>query len=149
MKLVVSTPFAVVIDADDVTHVRAEDSTGSFGLLQGHADFITALDVSVLSWHKADGAEHYVALRGGMLEVRGGDSVAVATSEAVPGDDLHRLESEALERFRRRADDERAARVDAERLHVAAIRQIIRLLRPQPVPSMLGRTAPNRREIEP
>ncbi len=148
MKLVVTTPLAVIIEVDDVAHVRAEDATGSFGLLRGHADFITALDVSVLSWHRADGAEHYVALRGGMLEMRGGDSVAVATPEAVPGDDLHQLESETLVRFRTRRDDERAARIDAERLHVAAVRQIIRLLRPEPTHSMLGRTGPSGAEIE-
>ncbi len=149
MKLLVTTPLAVVIEEDGVTHVRAEDATGSFGLLEGHADFMTALEISVLSWHKADGAEHYVAVRGGLLEIRGGHSVAVATPEALAGEDLQRLESEALARFRRRLEAERAARVDSERLHLAAIRQIIQLLRPERAGSSLGRAAAARGRIEP
>ncbi len=149
MKLVVTTPLAVVIEVDGVTHVRAEDSSGSFGLLPGHADFLTVLDVSVLSWHKADGAEHYIALRGGLLEVRGGQSVAVATADAVAGDELHLLESEALARFRRQLEEERAARIDAERLHLAAIRQIVHLLRPEQAVSAFGRAPPAHGAIEP
>ncbi len=149
MKLVVTTPLAVVVEMDGVTHVRAEDSSGSFGVLEGHADFMTVLDVSVLSWHQADGAEHYVAVRGGMLEVRGGHSVAVATPEAVTGDDLRLLESEALARFRQRLDEERAARIDAQRLHLAAIRQIVRLLRPEQGAPAPGRSVPPAGGAEP
>ena len=36
MNLIVTTPLAVVVDAGDVTHVRAEDETGAFGVLGGH-----------------------------------------------------------------------------------------------------------------
>jgi F-type H+-transporting ATPase subunit epsilon len=131
MRLIVATPLATLIETDDVVHVRAEDETGAFGVLEHHADFVTALSVCVLSWRGAPGTEHHIAVRGGMLETRGGHRVAVATPEAVPGDDLEVLESEVLRRFRERLDAERAARVDAQRLHIAAIRQIIALLRPE------------------
>jgi F-type H+-transporting ATPase subunit epsilon len=131
MRLTVATPFAIITDAGDVVHVRAEDETGAFGLLPGHADFLTALAVSVLTWRDAEGREHHVALRGGMLQVQGGDAIAVATSEAVPGDDLHRLETDVLASFRRQLGEEQAARTDAQRLYLAAIRQIVRYLRPQ------------------
>ena len=50
----------------------------------------------MVSWRDDRGAEHHVAVRGGMLEVRGGDTIAIATPEAVAGDDLHRLETEVL-----------------------------------------------------
>jgi F-type H+-transporting ATPase subunit epsilon len=131
MRVVVTTPLATVVDASDVVHVRAEDETGAFGLLEGHTSFLTVLEVSVLSWRDWRGAEHHVAVRGGMLEMRGGALVAVATSEAVAADDLHVLESEVLVRFRTQQEAEQAARVDAQRLHLAAIRQIVRLLRPE------------------
>jgi F-type H+-transporting ATPase subunit epsilon len=130
MKLTVTTPLAIVVDAADVTHLRAEDETGAFGILTGHADFLTALAVSVVSWRNGQGAEHHVAVHGGMLEVRGGGTIAIATREAVPGDDLHRLESEVLVRFRRQLAEEQAARQDAQRLYLAAIRQISHFLRP-------------------
>src|SRR6516225_5208183 len=129
MRLSVATPLAIVIEVGDVAHLRAEDDTGAFGILPGHADFLTALAVSVASWRDDRGAEHYVAVRGGMLEVRDGDTIAIATPEAVAGDDLHRLESEVLAKFRRQLVEEQSARTDAQRLYLAAIRQIARFLR--------------------
>jgi F-type H+-transporting ATPase subunit epsilon len=90
----------------------------------------------VASWRDDRGAEHHVAVRGGMLEVRDGDTIAIATPEAVPGDDLHRLESEVLDGFRRQLVDEQAARTDAQRLYLAAIRQIARFLRAEKAPTM-------------
>jgi len=141
VRLSVVTPLAVVVDIDNVAHLRAEDETGAFGILLGHADFLTALAVSVASWRDERGVEHHVAVRGGMLEVRGGNTVAIATPEAVRGDDLHRLESDVLARFRRQLTEERAARTDAERLYLAAIRQIVRFIRAERGPRMPGAPA--------
>ena len=138
MRLTVSTPLAVVVEAGDVTHVRAEDETGAFGILPNHADFLTALAVSVVSWHDARGDERHVAVRGGMLAVHGGDTIAVATPEAVAGDDLPRLRAEVLADFRRRVSEEQKARTDAQRLYLAAMRRIARLLRGQAPPVSPG-----------
>jgi len=88
------------------------------------------------SWRDDRGAEHHVAVRGGMLEVRDGSTIAIATPEAVPGDDLQRLEAEVLARFRRQLFEEQAARADARRLYLAAIRQIARFLRGGETPTM-------------
>jgi F-type H+-transporting ATPase subunit epsilon len=136
VRLTIATPLAIVIEASNVAHLRAEDDTGAFGILPGHADFLTALSVSVASWRDDRGAEHHVAVRGGMLEVSDGDAIAIATPEAVPGDDLHRLESEVLAKFRRQLDEEQAVRTDAQRLYLAAIRQIARFLRTERATAM-------------
>jgi F-type H+-transporting ATPase subunit epsilon len=64
-----------------------------------------------------------------MLEVRGGKAIDVATQEAVASDDLRHLETEVLATFRRGLEAERTARTDAQRLYLAAIRQIYRFLR--------------------
>jgi F-type H+-transporting ATPase subunit epsilon len=138
MKLTVSTPLAVALEADDVRHLRAEDATGAFGILPGHADFLTALSASVIRWRHDHGPEHYMAVRGGVLEVSGGIMIAIATPEAVAGDDLGRLEAEALARFRQQAADEQTARTDAQRLYLAALRQIIRYVRGQSASSHSG-----------
>jgi F-type H+-transporting ATPase subunit epsilon len=138
MKLLVTTPLTVVIDIDDVAHLRAEDETGAFGILPGHAHFLTALSLSVVSWRDIAGAEHYVAVRGGMLEVRGGAAISIATREAIAGDDLHRLQTEVLASFQRRSEDETTARTDAQRLYLAALRQIYRFLRPERAHSLPG-----------
>jgi F-type H+-transporting ATPase subunit epsilon len=136
MRLTVATPLAIVVEADGVTHLRAEDATGAFGILPGHADFLTTLAVSVASWRDAQGAEHHVAVRGGVLQVSSGRTIAIATREAVPGDDLDVLETEVIGRFNRQLADEQAARTDARRLYLAAIRQIYRHLRPDGSPTM-------------
>lgn len=130
MKLTIVTPLEIVLDADDVSHLRAEDETGAFGLLPGHADFLTELTISVVTWRNAAGAEHHVAVRGGMLTVRDGKVLKIATREAVPGDDLQRLETEILDRFQRHVSEEQSARTDAHRLYLAAIQQIVSALQP-------------------
>jgi F-type H+-transporting ATPase subunit epsilon len=134
VKLIVVSPLAVVVEADDVTHLRAEDETGAFGILPGHADFITALAVSVASWRDARGFEHHIAVRGGMLQVRAGDAILIATPEAMQGEDLHRLEVDVLAKFRQQLIEEQAARSNEQRLYLAAIRQIVRYLRGETAP---------------
>jgi F-type H+-transporting ATPase subunit epsilon len=138
MRLAVTTPLAFILEASDVAHLRAEDETGAFGILPGHADFLTALAISVVSWRDRAGAEHHLAVRGGMLEVRGGEAITVATREAIVSDDLHRLETEVLVSFRRAIEEERTARTDAQRLYLAAIRQICRFLNSERAPSIPG-----------
>jgi F-type H+-transporting ATPase subunit epsilon len=130
MKLTVATPLAIVIETEDVVHLRAEDETGAFGILPGHGDFLTVLAVSVVSWRDASGREHFAAVRGGMLAVEGGKEISIATPEAVAGDDLHRLEAEVLAGFRHRLAEEEEARSGAQRLYLAALRQITRYRRP-------------------
>jgi F-type H+-transporting ATPase subunit epsilon len=138
MRLAVTTPLAIIVEANDVAHLRAEDETGAFGILPGHADFLTALSVSVVSWRDQAGAEHHLAVRGGMLEVRSGEAITVATREAIASDDLHHLETEVLASFRRVIEEERAARSDAQRLYLAAIRQICRFLKSERAPAIPG-----------
>lgn len=130
MKLAVATPLSVLYEADDVVHLRAEDATGAFGILPGHADFLTALSISVASWRDSNGVEHHAAVRGGMLEVTGGNAISIATREAVLGDDLEQLETDVIARFRRQLADEQTARADAQRLYLAAIHRIYSLLGP-------------------
>ena len=109
MKLIVATPTSVAVDAD-VVSVRAEDETGGFGILDGHADFLTVLPISILRWRASDGAENYCALRRGVLTVSGGTTVHVAAREAIVSDDFEHLETVVLARFREAAEEEHEAR---------------------------------------
>lgn len=132
MRLLITTPTAVVADEPEVTSVRAEDETGSFGILPGHADFLTALSVSVVQWRRADGAQRYCAVRRGVLRVSGGNEVAIATREAITGDDLDHLEHVVMGQLQSELENERKARTESLQLQMKAIRQIVRYLRPQP-----------------
>jgi F-type H+-transporting ATPase subunit epsilon len=128
MRLLVTTPTAILLDVAEVRGVRAEDSTGSFGIQPGHAQLLTVLSVSVLSYRDAAGVERYVAVHGGVLRVRGA-SVEVATSEGLAGDDLEVLQQAVIARYRAEADAERKARTRATRLHLLAIRRMYRYVR--------------------
>jgi F-type H+-transporting ATPase subunit epsilon len=144
MKLVVTTPISLAVEADDVVHVRAEDETGAFGILAGHADFITTLTVSVLTWRDEKGRAHRVAVRGGVLIVREGRFVEVVTREAVGEDTLEALGEAVLERMRALTQEGESARFASMSLEVAALRQLQnylvtgsgRMVRGSPVPGM-------------
>jgi len=130
MKLVVTTPTALALDEESVRHIRAEDQSGAFGIQPGHADFLTTLVICVVRWRDGRGDEHYIAVRGGVLRVREGQLVVIATRQAVVNDDLGHLLSEVLAAMRNNLETERSARSGALRLEHAAIRQIYRYLRP-------------------
>jgi F-type H+-transporting ATPase subunit epsilon len=130
MPLRILTPLSVIVDQVAVS-LRAVDASGSFGILPGHADFLTRLALSVVSWATPDGAARFCAVRGGVLTVKAGH-VAIATREAVVGDDLDRLDHDVLARFRAEQDEERVEHVETTRLHLAAMRQMLARLQPKP-----------------
>ena len=130
MRLLITDPTSVIADYVDIVAVRAEDESGSFGILAGHTDLLTVLTESVVAWRHADGRAGLCAVRRGVFTVRGGREVAIATRRAQLGDDLDQLERTVLGRFRAEADAERTARIAATLLHTKAIRQIVRALRP-------------------
>ena len=131
MRLLITTPTAVVVDDPVVVGVQAEDESGSFGILEGHADFLTALTVSVVSWRRTDEVRRFCAVRRGVLSVSRGSLVAIATREALVGDDLDHLEHVVLAEFRDNLEAERMARTATLQLQMKAIRQIVRYLRPE------------------
>ena len=93
LHLTVTTPAQILIESGDVVAVRAEDQSGSFGILPGHADLLTVLVPSVVRWRTADGAARFCAVRGGVFTVASGRDVAVACREGVVGDSLDELEA--------------------------------------------------------
>jgi F-type H+-transporting ATPase subunit epsilon len=70
-------------------------------------------------------------VRRGVLRVESGREVAVATREAIVGDDLDHLEQVVLTQLRDALDAERTARTESLQLQMKAIRQIVRYLRPE------------------
>ncbi|MDU1808475.1 MAG: F0F1 ATP synthase subunit epsilon [Bradyrhizobium sp.] len=95
-----------------------------------HADFVTSLAISVVSWQSGNGTRHYCAVRRGVLSVVGGRDVVIATREAVPGDDLAILDKTVLARFHADLESERTENVESTRLRLNAIRQMMYHLRP-------------------
>ena len=130
MRLVIATPMSLVLQRDGVVAVRAEDESGSFGIWPGHADFLTVLSISILRWRETKGNEHYCALRRGVFTVTGGQTITIATREAIVSEDFNQLEDVVLRRFREALEAEQSARVETTRLQTLAIRRIIQYLHP-------------------
>lgn len=128
MRLRIVTPLSVVVD-EDADSLRAEDASGAFGVLPGHAPFLTALAISIVSWRTGD-TERFCALRGGVMTVGGKSAVDIATREAVTGDDLATLGADVLARFRSDADNERTEHAETMRLQFNAIRHMVSRLKP-------------------
>jgi F-type H+-transporting ATPase subunit epsilon len=143
LHLSVTTPLAVLVDEEGVQSVRAEDPSGSFGILPGHTEYLTVLPASVLRWRSAGGELRFCALRGGLITVEGGNRVAVACREGILGDDLGALEDDVMSLREADADADRRERVEQLRLHASAVREMMRFLRPgranADAPSLTGR----------
>jgi len=129
MRMLITDPVQVLAEHPDVVALRAADPSGSFGILPGHADLLTALSVSVVTWRHQDGRTGCCALRGGVLTVRGGQEVAIATREGQLGEDPDQLEHTVLANFLAAAEADRNERVEAARVHLQAVREIVRILR--------------------
>ena len=109
--------------------LSAEDASGGFGIQPHHADFLTSLAVAVVSWKSGDGRPALLRRARRRADGHRRQEIAIATREAVAGDDLATLDQTVLSRFRADADAERADRVDSTRLQLSAIRQIVSHLR--------------------
>jgi F-type H+-transporting ATPase subunit epsilon len=136
LHLTVTTPSQILVESDNVAAVQAEDQSGSFGILPGHADLLTVLVPSVLRWRTADGAARFCAVRGGVFTVAAGRDIAVACREGVVGDSLEDLEAKVRTVRAQELETDRKARVEQVRLHALAVRQLVRYLRPNPAPAV-------------
>ncbi|EHJ91562.1 F0F1 ATP synthase subunit epsilon [Vreelandella boliviensis] len=123
MKLKIITPLAIIVE-EEIDSLRAEDASGSFGILKSHAPFLTSLSLSILSW-RVSTTEQFCAVRGGVLTVAKGGAIEITTREAVIGNDLATLGADVLARFEAEAEEEKVEHVESMRLQVNAIRQMI------------------------
>ena len=128
MRLQIVTPLSVEADIEGIVSVRADDRTGSFVVWPYHADFITALTITVVEWAVASGEKGHIAVRGGIFRIEGGDFVQIATRQAISGPTLDRLGKAVLDQLRHEAEAEARTRVAATRLQLGLIRQLDRYL---------------------
>lgn len=131
IRLRITDPTGILFD-QQVRSVRAEDASGGFGILPGHADFLTALEVSVVSWRLADGSQGHCAIRNGILTMQGGNELLIATREGHLGNDLAELDATVLNRYRQRREVERTGRTAAARMRMQAIRRMVEALQGGP-----------------
>jgi F-type H+-transporting ATPase subunit epsilon len=132
LHLTITTPAVVLVDSDDVVSMRAEDASGSFGVLPSHADLLTMLTPSVVRWRTVAGRTGFCAVKGGVLTVSQGRRVAIACREGIVDDSLQTLEEKVRNVRAQQTEADRRARVAQVQLHARAVRQLVKYLRPGP-----------------
>jgi len=122
MRLTVILP-AEVFAKTDASRIRAEGPQGRFCLLPRHADMVSPLVPSILSYVDTAGEERFAAVDQGML-VKVGADVRVACRRAVAGR-LGELEAAVQAMTELQDDRERAARTATSRLEADFVRQFM------------------------
>jgi len=110
LKVELMTPYRKVI-SEEVDMITATGTLGEFGVLPGHAPFLTSLNIGELSYSK-NGNTYYVAVNWGYLEVDNDEvTILVETAERADEIDLDRAKAalgraeEALEKLTREDKD--------------------------------------------
>ncbi len=92
LKIELMTPYKKVL-SEEVDMVTATGTIGEFGLLPGHATYLTSLKIGELSYTK-DGITQYLALNWGYLEVENDEvTILVETAERADEIDLERAKA--------------------------------------------------------
>ena len=101
------------ITEKDVRHIRLKDETGFFGIMKGHADFLTVLEPSLCYYTDAGGKEFFLAVDGGILSVRKG-VVCLTSREVYESIDSEKLAEIINIAIRRRDESEMTLRAMLE-----------------------------------
>ena len=125
LTLEITTPMRLVV-AETVDEVVAPGIEGYFGVLPGHAPFLSTLGIGVVTY-RIGRDEHQLAVAGGFAEVRN-DKVIILADSAERPEEIDRARAErARERAERRLSGRSQDDVDYARGQAALARALTRL----------------------
>jgi len=126
LTLEIATPTRLVV-AETVDEIVIPGSQGYFGVLPGHAAFLTTLGIGELMY-RIGRDEHYLVVASGFAEVRN-DKVIVLADTAERPEEIDRTRAErAKDRAERRLSGRVDEEVDYQRALAALARALARLL---------------------
>ncbi len=124
LKVELVTPYKKVL-SDDVDEITATGALGEFGVLPGHAPFLSSLKIGELSYKK-DGGVYHLAVNWGYFEVENDTvTVLVETAERADEIDLARAKAalgRAEEALKKLSPEDKQYRVYEAALERALIR---------------------------
>ena len=125
LALEVATPTRLAV-AEAVDEVVLPGVNGYFGVLPGHAPFLSTLGVGELTY-RVGRDERHLAVAGGFAEIRNDKVIVLADTAELPEE----IDRERAERARERAERRLAGRspddVDYARAAAALARALVRL----------------------
>ena len=126
LTLEIATPTRLVV-TETADEIVIPGSQGYFGVLPGHAPFLTTLGIGELMY-RIGRDEHFLAVAGGFAEVRN-DKVIVLADTAERPEEVDRARAErARERAERRLAGRSEDEVDYTRALAALARAVTRLM---------------------
>ena len=122
----IATPTRQVV-AETVDEIVIPGSQGYFGVLPGHAPFLTTVGIGELMY-RIGRDEHHLAVAGGFAEVRN-DKVIVLADTAERPEEIDRARAErARDRAERRLSGRSDEEVDYQRALAALMRALARII---------------------
>ncbi len=125
LSLEIATPTHLAV-AESVDEVMVPGIEGYFGVLPGHAPFLTTLGIGELTYREGRDEKH-LAVSGGFAEVRNDKVIVLADTAETPGE----IDRARAERARARAEGRLGGRpqdeVDYVRASCALARALTRL----------------------
>jgi F-type H+-transporting ATPase subunit epsilon len=125
LTLELATPTRMVVTAE-VDEVVAPGSEGYFGVLPGHAPFLTTLGIGELRY-RIGRDEYHVAVSGGFAEVRNDKVIILADTAETPADIDHARAERARDRAEGRLGGRGQEEIDYTRAMSALARALTRL----------------------
>ena len=125
LTIEITTPMRLVV-AETVDEVVAPGVEGYFGVLPGHAPFLTTLGVGVVTY-RIGRDEHHLATAGGFAEVRSDKVIILADGAERPGEIDRARAERSRERAERRLSGRGQEDVNFARAQAALARAIVRL----------------------
>jgi len=126
LTLEIATPTRLVL-TESVDEIVIPGSQGYFGVLPGHAPFLTTTGIGELMY-RVGRDERYLAVAGGFAEVRN-DKVIVLADTVERPEEIDRARAErARERAERRLAGRTDEEVDYTRALAALARAVVRLM---------------------
>jgi F-type H+-transporting ATPase subunit epsilon len=113
VTLEIATPMRLVV-SETVDEVVAPGVEGYFGVLPGHAPFLTTLGIGEVSYRTGRDT-HYLALAGGFAEVRNDKVIVLADTAERPEE----IDRNRAERARERAEQRLSGRGSEEAIDYA------------------------------
>ncbi|MBM4439213.1 MAG: F0F1 ATP synthase subunit epsilon [Candidatus Rokubacteria bacterium] len=125
LTLEITTPMRLVV-SEQVDEVVAPGIEGYFGVLPGHAPFLTTLGVGIVTY-RIGRDEHHLAIAGGFAEIRNDKVIVLADTAERPAEIDRTRAEKAKERAERRIGGRAQEEVDFARCQAALARALTRL----------------------
>src|SRR5579871_1213915 len=116
---------------DDATSFVGEDASGSFGLLSGHARFMTVLDFGLARFRRGQVNWEFLALPGAVVYFVG-NQLYVNTRRYLRGQDSDQIRAALQQQFAAEESELRAVKQSLQRLEQEMLKRLLEIQRGMP-----------------